>query len=46
MTQHQQSREFDIVIYPRSRGWGKGKNKIFHAISGPGGRVVGHAKGL
>ena len=30
------------MIYPRSRGWEKGKNKIFHAISGPEGRVVEH----
>ena len=42
MTQQQQSRNLTSMIYPRSGGWGKGKNKIFHAISGPEGRAVGH----
>ena len=40
MTQHQQSREFDVRDLSSIPCLGKGKNEIFDAISGPEGRVV------
>jgi len=40
MTQKQQSREFDVSDLSSIPGWGKGKNQISDALSGPEGRVV------